>query len=574
MSESKNTADYIRQSLTALNLIEQPITYQDYLNNKETTTEAEDDEQDMDALKRNIQAQDKEVADAEARLRARAEKVDKNKLKAWYDKYSKYASNNYDNLVWGMIKAWTDTGILTDAYEENEWAAVVDKFGEDKADSMEIDEVMKYMPITKAAHDEIEEMFGTIGQGGEDTLEMVYQMLTSMGVNFVREDSEYDQPASQPEAEMVDNQIAFIKYAVDEIEDNVKAGGEFPEWFQNKLSGVHETIKMLHAYMEGERRSDDQGEEEVEEKAPPGREKQVKKLKKKFDDPGAPYAIAWAQHNKHGKPSKESIGESTMTDTNKKKLNEGIRIQTDSLEDQIALMTILKNAGLDPQQMNIQQAPSQDMPAPDMTLNLPAEIPGEEPKDMPMDEPESEAFDNAPDEKMLDKDDYELKRNKVPNTKMGPASAKQGDNPLEAIEEIAKQLNREYELFKEGRQKDEREDMEADASDMSKAEFIKAHGEAKAYIWDRVQAREKGQTNEGRVKDMMLDMEADAADMSKEEFIKAHGERYAYVWDRVQAELKGETNEAKKAKPDFLDVDKDGDKKEPMKKALKDKDKK
>ena len=164
MTNSKTTADYIRQSLTALNLIEQPITYQDYINNKETTTEAEDDEQD--------------------RLTARAEKVDKNKLKAWYDKYSKYESNNYSNLVWGMIKAWTDTGILTDAYEENEWAAVVDKFGQDKADEMEIDEVMKYMPITKAMHDEIEEMFGTIGQGGEDTLEMVYQMLTSMGIEF------------------------------------------------------------------------------------------------------------------------------------------------------------------------------------------------------------------------------------------------------------------------------------------------------------------------------------------------------------------------------------------------------
>ncbi len=38
--------------------------------------------------------------------------------------------------------------------------------------------------------------------------------------------------------------------------------------------------------------------ESMIEKAPPGREKQVKALKKKFDDPGAPYAIAWAQHNK------------------------------------------------------------------------------------------------------------------------------------------------------------------------------------------------------------------------------------------------------------------------------------
>lgn len=44
------------------------------------------------------------------------------------------------------------------------------------------------------------------------------------------------------------------------------------------------------------------------EDAPPGREKQVKALKKKFDDPGAPYAIAWAQHNKHGKPKRQSRG--------------------------------------------------------------------------------------------------------------------------------------------------------------------------------------------------------------------------------------------------------------------------
>ena len=37
----------------------------------------------------------------------------------------------------------------------------------------------------------------------------------------------------------------------------------------------------------------------VTEKAPPGREKQVKALKKKFKgDKSAPYAIAWAQHNK------------------------------------------------------------------------------------------------------------------------------------------------------------------------------------------------------------------------------------------------------------------------------------
>jgi len=60
----------------------------------------------------------------------------------------------------------------------------------------------------------------------------------------------------------------------------------------------------------------------ITEIAPPGREKQVKALKKKFDDKGAPYAIAWAQHNKHGKPKKNEgkmsdidIDIKTMSDT-------------------------------------------------------------------------------------------------------------------------------------------------------------------------------------------------------------------------------------------------------------------
>lgn len=46
------------------------------------------------------------------------------------------------------------------------------------------------------------------------------------------------------------------------------------------------------------------GNNRANEKAPPGREKQVKALKKKFGKSGA-YALAWAQHNKHGRPAKE-----------------------------------------------------------------------------------------------------------------------------------------------------------------------------------------------------------------------------------------------------------------------------
>ena len=69
---------------------------------------------------------------------------------------------------------------------------------------------------------------------------------------MINEDK-YDEPASKYEDEMLANQVAYIKYAVEEIHDHVHKGGTFPEWFQNKFSGVHEKVKTLHAYMEGER---------------------------------------------------------------------------------------------------------------------------------------------------------------------------------------------------------------------------------------------------------------------------------------------------------------------------------
>ncbi len=60
------------------------------------------------------------------------------------------------------------------------------------------------------------------------------------------------------------------------------------------------------------------------EKAPPGREDQVKALKKKFKDKSAPYAIAWAQHNKHGKPKNEAELEEGLKDWAKKLAAAGV----------------------------------------------------------------------------------------------------------------------------------------------------------------------------------------------------------------------------------------------------------
>ena len=64
---------------------------------------------------------------------------------------------------------------------------------------------------------------------------------------------------------------------------------------KDRIAELEKRVEALEAMLKGKN-----------EDAPPGREKQVKALKKKFDDPGAPYAIAWAQHNKHGKPKKRS----------------------------------------------------------------------------------------------------------------------------------------------------------------------------------------------------------------------------------------------------------------------------
>ena len=137
------------------------------------------------------------------------------------------------------------------------------------------------------------------------------------------------------------------------------------------------------------------------------------------------------------------------------------------------------------------------------------------------------------------------------------------------------------EKIDEGRLSDMMIDMEADASAMSKEEFIKAHGEKYAYIWDRVQAQERGDTNEqdvptqkgrdakrdvltpkamntvkqgikqaakkqrrkmdkdavdeGAVKDYLMDLEDDATKMSKDDFVKKHGEGKANIWDKVNS---------------------------------------
>ena len=94
----------------------------------------------------------------------------------------------------------------------------------------------------------------------------------------------------------------MAKSATDKRQNEAKDEGasqEEEDEFHRELD------KLVHATF-GHSSDEKKMYKKVGEKAPPGREKQVKKLKKKFDDPGIAYAIAWSQHNKSGKPKKKS----------------------------------------------------------------------------------------------------------------------------------------------------------------------------------------------------------------------------------------------------------------------------
>ena len=79
---------------------------------------------------------------------------------------------------------------------------------------------------------------------------------------------------------------------------------------------------------------------------------------------------------------------------------------------------------------------------------------------------------------------------------------------------------------------------------------------------ENVQRTNPKTVDEGALKQQM---HGDAENMSREEFVKKYGQGSGEFWDNINGV------EESKSKPDFLDMDKDGNKKEPMKKAIKDK---
>jgi hypothetical protein len=242
--------------------------------------------------------------------------------------------------------------------------------------------------------------------------------------------------------------------------------------------------------------------------------------------------------------AKAELNTDTMENKQKETVKEAIQISADTPQEASMMMQMLKLAGVQPVDAKMIGADEPQAEPEIDTDDAAGSMDMARMRDivkLPDEEKAEETFANEPDEKTQDVDSLVnvhsggLNKQKVQYRKEYP-----GDNPMAVAkedkiteEELANSLRTQYENFKQAYQ-------------------------------------------EGGVGNLKIEIEDDAAQMSKEEFIKTHGEKYAHIWDRVQGQMKGDpkydesrVNEA--AKPDYIDLDKDGNKTEPMKKAAQDK---
>jgi hypothetical protein len=76
---------------------------------------------------------------------------------------------------------------------------------------------------------------------------------------------EDDMPASPDEKSMAMDQAKFLQYVGKEVTQYLEKNKEFPEWMQNKLSGLHEKAKDMHAVLAGDYEDGDMNESNLDE---------------------------------------------------------------------------------------------------------------------------------------------------------------------------------------------------------------------------------------------------------------------------------------------------------------------
>lgn len=129
-------------------------------------------------------------------------------LKAWYNKYSKYTGGNGDPLPFGLIKAYTESGIISDGYEENELAKAEKALGKKEGDWEDQDwqKVYSMTPITQGMEQDLLKITGskTID---EELLAKVYDVIEDMYPSYdqvlgKKESAVQEAPASGDQAKV------------------------------------------------------------------------------------------------------------------------------------------------------------------------------------------------------------------------------------------------------------------------------------------------------------------------------------------------------------------------------------
>jgi len=102
-------------------------------------------------------------------------------LKAWYNKYSKYTGGNGDPLPFGLIKAYTESGIISDGYEQNELAKAEKALGKKEMDWEDQDwqKVYSMTPITQGMEKDLLKVTGS-KTVDEELLAKVYDVIEDM----------------------------------------------------------------------------------------------------------------------------------------------------------------------------------------------------------------------------------------------------------------------------------------------------------------------------------------------------------------------------------------------------------
>jgi hypothetical protein len=146
-------------------------------------------------------------------------------LKAWYNKYSKYTGGNGDPLPFGLIKAYTESGIISDGYEENELAKAEKALGKKEGDWEDQDwqKVYSMTPITQGMEKDLLTATGS-KTVDEELLAKVYDVIEDMYPSYdqvlgKKESAVAEAPASGDQALANELSKYFAKLAKEMLQN-------------------------------------------------------------------------------------------------------------------------------------------------------------------------------------------------------------------------------------------------------------------------------------------------------------------------------------------------------------------